>query len=83
MELGLCHSNCMDNEYTKQLEDHTNNEIKRYEDLKQDIKELKEQVATLIDIWNQAKGVITFIKWVTSIVGGLTAFILFIKEYIK
>lgn len=69
--------------YTQQLEDHTNDEIRRYEDLKQDIKELKEQVATLVDIWNQAKGVITFIKWVTSIAGGLTAFLLFIKEHIK
>ena len=36
------------------LKQHTEEEIERYEDLKKDIKELKETVENLVSIWNQA-----------------------------
>ena len=65
------------------LKQHTEEEIERYEDLKKDIKELKETVENLVSIWNQAKGAISLIKWIAAISGSLVAFILFIKDHIK
>ena len=65
------------------LKQHTKEEIERYEDLKKDIKELKETVENLVSIWNQAKGVISLIKWIAAISGSLGAFILFIKDHVK
>ena len=65
------------------LKQHTKEEIERYEDLKKDIKELKETVENLVSIWNQAKGAISLIKWIAAISGSLGAFILFIKDHVK
>ena len=65
------------------LKQHTEEEIERYEDLKKDIKELKETVENLVSIWNQAKGAISLIKWIVAISGSLVAFILFIKDHVK
>ena len=62
---------------------HTQEEIRRYEDLKKDIKELKTQVENLIEIWNQARGAISLIKWMVGIIGSVGAFILFIKDHVK
>ncbi len=65
------------------LKQHTDDEIERYEDLKKDIKELKETVENLVSIWNQAKGAISLIKWIVAISGSFGAFILFIKDHVK
>ena len=65
------------------LKQHAEEEIQRYEDLKKDIKELKDTVNGLVDTWNQAKGVLSFIKWVIGISGSLTAFFIFIKDHFK
>ena len=65
------------------LKQHTEEEIERYEDLKKDIKELKETVENLVSIWNQAKGALSLIKWIAAISGSFGAFILFIKDHVK
>ena len=65
------------------LKQHTEEEIQRYEDLKKDIKELKDTVNGLVDTWNQARGVLSFIKWVIGISGSLAAFIIFLKDHFK
>ena len=62
---------------------HTQEEIQRYEDLKNDIKELKTQVEALVEIWNQARGAISLIKWMVGILGSVGTFILFIKDHLK
>ena len=69
--------------YSVLLEQHTADEIVRYTDLKQDIKELKEAVAALTIAWNQARGIIYFIKWIAGIAGGLTAVFVFFKDHWK
>ena len=65
------------------LEQHTAEEIERYEELRRDIRELKATVESLVNIWNQARGAITIIKWIAAISGSLGAFILFIKDHVK
>ena len=65
------------------LKQHTDEEIERYEDLKREIKELRETVKSLVDVWNQTKGVVSFVKWMVGIVGSVGAFILFIKDHLK
>lgn len=65
------------------LKQHTDDEIQRYEDLKQDIKELKETVSQLADAWNQARGVVSFVKWFLGISGSLAAFVIFLKDHFK
>jgi hypothetical protein len=65
------------------LQQHTVEEIERYEDLKRDIKALQDTVESLVEAWNQARGAISLIKWIVGISGSLAAFILFIKDHIK
>lgn len=65
------------------LAEHTKEEVLRYEELKQDIRELKETVDTLVQVWSQAKGALSTVKILISIIGGLGALILFIKDHIK
>ena len=65
------------------LKQHTEEEIERYEDLKKEIRELRETVMSLVEVWNKARGAITIIKWLAGIAGGVGGFILFIKDNIK
>lgn len=53
------------------------------EDLKTQVDALTQEVKLLVNMWTQAKGVITFIKWVAGIGGGLAATLIFIKDHIK
>ena len=65
------------------LEQHTAEEIERYEELRRDIRELKATVEALVNIWNQARGAISVIKWIAGISGSVGAFILFVKDHVK
>lgn len=55
----------------------------KIDEMSEQIKTLTTQMESLITAWNQAKGVVSFIKWVVGISGSVAAFILFIKEHIK
>jgi len=77
-------------ELSKFLEDHVNEERVRdalmtakMDEMAEQIKTLTTQVEMLVTSWNQAKGVITFVKWIAGISGSLVAFILFIKDHVK
>ena len=74
-------------EIKKELDDllaiHIQEENLKFEQLFSDIKELRKEMAAFTEAWQQAKGAVTFIKWVISIAGGLTAFLLFIRDHIK
>jgi len=52
-------------------------------ELKEQVNVLTQEVKLLVNMWTQAKGVITFIKWIAGIGGGLVATILFIKDHYK
>jgi len=65
------------------LKQHTEEEIARYEDLKREIQELRATVESLVNIWNQARGAISIIKWIAGISGSVGAFILFVKDHVK
>jgi hypothetical protein len=62
---------------------HIQEENLKFEQLFTDIKELRREMAAFTEAWQQARGVVTFIKWMVSIAGGITAFLLFIRDHIK
>lgn len=65
------------------LDAHIQEENLKFEQLFADIKELRKEMTAFTEAWQQAKGVVTFVKWVVSIAGGVTAFLLFIRDHIK
>lgn len=72
------------------LEDHVDEERVRdalmsakMDEMAEQIKTLSTQVEMLVNSWNQARGVLSFVKWFVGISGSLTAMILFFKEHIK
>ena len=52
-------------------------------DLAIKVQNLSEEVQSLLDLWNQAKGVVTFVKWAAYISGCIGGFIIFIKPFLK
>lgn len=77
----------MNYEIKKELDEilaiHIQEENKKFEQLFADIKELRREMTAFTEAWQQAKGVVTFVKWVVSIAGGVTAFLLFMRDHIK
>jgi len=65
------------------LQTHREDEAEQFALIQADIKQLRTDMRAFTDAWQQARGVVTFIKWVVSIAGGITAFLLFIKDHIK
>lgn len=65
------------------LQDHIADENIKYAEIKEDIRLLRADMTAFTEAWQQAKGVITFVKWLVSIAGGVTAFLLFIRDHIK
>ena len=51
--------------------------------IEEQITQMQQTMKSFIDAWNQAKGVVTFVKYFASIVGSLAALFLFIKEHWK
>ena len=77
-------------ELGKLLEDHVDEERVRdalmsakIDEMATQINTLTVQVEILITSWNQARGVLSFVKWVVGISGSLAAFLLFIKDHLK
>lgn len=67
------------NSFETLLETHTREEIQRYEELKTKLETLSDSIEGLNNAWQQALGIIGFIKWFSAIAGGLTALLLYIK----
>lgn len=65
------------------LEHHIAEEDQRFLQLQQEIKDLRQDIKELTIAWQQAKGVVTFIKWCSIAAGGFVTFFLFIKEHWK
>lgn len=60
------------------LEKHMEDEDRRFIELQQELKEMKNDLRTLTEAWQQARGVVSFMKWVAGIGGSIAAwFILF------
>lgn len=65
------------------LKAHIENEDAKFDRLEAQLSEITKTMNAFVEAWQQAKGVITFVKWLASIAGGLTAFVLFIKDHWK
>ena len=58
-------------------------EIARFVELQQEIKEMRQDIKDLTSAWQQAKGVVSFMKWVAGIGGSVGAWFLFFKDHWK
>lgn len=65
---------------------HTQQEIRmesRLDELEKDLKEVKEIVKDLRDIWTQSKGAVRFLTVVISVLASGWAFLVWSKDHIK
>lgn len=65
------------------LEDHMIEEDRRFNELQQEIRDMREDLRALTEAWQQAKGVVSFMKWVAGIGGGVLAWVVFFKDHWK
>ena len=47
--------------------------------LQREVEELKESTTKLVTMWEQARGMLTLVKWCASIVGALASVYLYMK----
>ena len=65
------------------LEKHMEDENRRFIELQQELKEMKNDLRILTEAWQQAKGVVSFMKWIAGIGGSIGAWFLFFKDHWK
>lgn len=65
------------------LEQHILEEERKFDLLASEIKELRQEIKDLTEAWQQARGIVTFIKWCSVVAGGFVTFFLFIKDHWK
>jgi len=65
------------------LQQHRDDEAEKFVLIQVDIKQLRQDMTAFTEAWQQARGVVVFIKWMVSIAGGVAAFLLFIKDHVK
>jgi hypothetical protein len=65
------------------LQTHITEENLKFSEIQEDIRQLRKDMTAFTEAWQQAKGVVTFVKWLVSIAGGVTAFLLFMKDHWK
>lgn len=56
---------------------------KELEEVKKEVAELRGDVRELLNLWQQSRGILNFLKFVAYAAGALTGFIVFIKPYLK
>jgi len=65
------------------LQQHKDDEAEKFALIQKDLSQLRADMKAFTEAWQQARGVVIFIKWAVSIAGGVAAFLLFIKDHIK
>lgn len=68
-----------EDQVTKMIEDHAAIEIERYKHLEEKITSIQKDMTTMLETWNQAKGVLFFLKWIVGVGGSIVAFIAYFK----
>lgn len=65
------------------IDKHAQTENLKYQEIKNEIKETKEAVNTLLETWNQTKGVLSFIKWFVGACASLGVIFAFFRDHLK
>ena len=77
----------MNYEIRKELDDalsiHIQEENAKFEQLFNELQELRRELNLLSQAWQQAKGVVSFMKWIAGIGGSIGAWFLFFKDHWK
>lgn len=63
----------------KMIEDHATLEMERYKHLEDKLTSLQKDMTTMLETWNQAKGVLFFLKWIVGVGGSIVALIAYFK----
>ena len=61
------------------LERHMKEEDRRFIEMQQELREMRNDLRILTEAWQQAKGVVSFMKWVAGIGGSIGAWFLLFK----
>lgn len=69
--------------FEKKLAIHAEREEERFKELSEEFQEVRKQLQTLTNLWEQAKGIVTFVKAASWIVSTLAAIWFFFKDHIK
>lgn len=65
------------------IDAHSREESEKYQALKEDIQELKSAVNDLLTMWNQTKGVLSFLKWFVGACASLGVIFAFLRDHLK
>lgn len=63
----------------KMIEDHAAVEMERYKHLEDKLTSLQTDMTSLLETWNQAKGVLFFLKWIVGVGGSFVALLAYFK----
>ena len=61
------------------LERHMEEEDRKFIEMQQELREMRNDLRILTEAWQQAKGVVSFMKWVAGIGGSIGAWLLIFK----
>lgn len=61
------------------IETHAQQETVRYNTLESEISNLRQDIRDLLEMWNQTKGVLFFLKWLVGIAGSIIAVLAYFK----
>lgn len=65
------------------LEKHMEEENHRFAELQKEVQDMRQDIKDLTAAWQQARGIVSFIKWIAGIGGSIGAWFLFFKDHWK
>ena len=65
------------------LEKHMEEENHRFAELQKEVQDMRQDIKDLTAAWQQARGIVSFMKWVAGIGGSIGAWFIFVKDHVK
>ena len=53
------------------------------EDVKREVSELRTDVRELLNLWEQSRGILNFLKFICALGAAIGGFIVFVKPYLR
>ncbi len=73
----------VENQIKQWLDDHEEVEVAKYDAIHSQLIELRTQLAAVLRVFEQAKGALAFVKWLSAVAIGGWALIAWAKDHIK
>lgn len=65
------------------IEKHAEEENRKYQEIRVELKETKQAITDLLEMWNQTKGVLSFLKWFVGACASIGAIFMFLRDHLK